>query len=423
MRLLLALLSLTLADVAAERRSVPTYTIDLDLPPEERFKVLVRPGTGLNATVWKFWTKYFVGDPLLKDALFALVAARGDEAPELQAEISGMAAASGLPPAFVQGIQMLYEVQTLMVPIVNFSQPRLSSDGIGWEGANRTFHEPLPKKWEGLGRFPRAPFCTGIIATNQADGSVYHARNLDFFFTELMAELVYTGVFTRGGKELYRAQMIAGYAGMITGMRRGPDGYALERNTRYADHWGGNKEMLAHLLSGRLLNGWVLRQTLEACATYACAVGRLTSSPYASTEYAVISGVRKGTILARNPDGVAHTQTLGRHNYLQPPEYILVTNFDFFFHDVRELFDPTGGHILGTPRRVAAQRILNATLQAGGNLTGELLFDTLNAKDVLADTIFQAIINVERDLWNVSIPDPASLPHATRSSREVTAAV
>jgi len=82
-----------------------------------------------------------------------------------------------------------------------------------------------------------------------------------------------------------------------------------------------------------------------------------------------------------------------------------------------------GGHILGTPRRVAAQRILNATLQAGGNLTGELLFDTLNAKDVLADTIFQAIINVERDLWNVSIPDPASLPHATRSSREVTAAV
>ena len=80
MRLLLALLSLTLADVAAERRSVPTYTIDLDLPPEERFKVLVRPGTGLNATVWKFWTKYFVGDPLLKDALFALVAARGHEA-------------------------------------------------------------------------------------------------------------------------------------------------------------------------------------------------------------------------------------------------------------------------------------------------------------------------------------------------------
>ena len=59
------------------------------------------------------------------------------------------------------------------------------------------------------------------------------------------------------------------------------------------------QEMLAHLLSGRLLNGWVLRQTLEACATYACAVGRLTSSPYASTEYAVISGVRKGTILAR----------------------------------------------------------------------------------------------------------------------------
>uniref|UniRef100_A0A7S3S9H7 Uncharacterized protein n=1 Tax=Emiliania huxleyi TaxID=2903 RepID=A0A7S3S9H7_EMIHU len=64
---------------------------------------------------------------------------------------------------------------------------------------------------------------------------------------------------------------------------------------------------------------------------------------------------------ARNPDGVAHTQTLGRHNYLQPPEYILITNFDFFFHDVRELFDPTGGHILGTPRRVAARRAGSGT--------------------------------------------------------------
>ena len=69
---------------------------------------------------------------------------------------------------------------------------------------------------------------------------------------------------------------------------------------------------------------------------------------------------------ARNPDGVAHTQTLGRHNYLQPPEYILITNFDFFFHDVRELFDPTGSSALApaTASFASAAAILAASAAA-----------------------------------------------------------
>ena len=33
---------------------------------------------------------------------------------------------------------------------------------------------------------------------------------------------------------------------------------------------------------------------------------------------------------------------------------IIITNFDFFYHDFREYLDPTGGHILN-PRRVVAQ--------------------------------------------------------------------
>ena len=82
----------------------------------------------------------------------------------------------------------------------------------------------------------------------------------------------YVGIFTKSGKELYRSQMIAGYSPAVTGMRRGADGYAIERNTRYTDHKGGNKEMFSHLLSGRPLNGWTVRQTLQKCA--ACAVSR-----------------------------------------------------------------------------------------------------------------------------------------------------
>jgi len=114
-----------------------------------------------------------------------------------------------------------------------------------------------------------------------------------------------------------------------------------------------------------------------------------------------VSGVKKGTILARNPDGVAKALVLGQSNFECRDDYIIITNFDFFYYDIREWFDPTGGKI-GRPRRIVAQRILNATQV----LTPEVLFDVINTVGVIAtDTIFQAIINVEKGLWNVSLPD------------------
>ena len=71
-------------------------------------------------------------------------------------------------------------------------------------------------------------------------------------------------------------------------------------------------------------------------------------------------------------------------------------------HDFREYFDPTGGKMFH-PRRIAAQKLLNATDL--GSIDGEALFNIINAEGVLADTIFQAVINVEQDMWNISQPD------------------
>ena len=124
--------------------------------------------------------------------------------------------------------------------------------------------------------------------------------------------------------------------------------------------------------------------------------------PYASTEYAIVSGVQKGAIVARGADRTVHTQTLGEHNFEQRADYIIVTNFDFFWHDVREWFDPTGGYGIFHPRRVEAQKLLNATDE--GALTPGYLYDVISSEGVFADTIFQAIINVEKGLWNVSQP-------------------
>jgi hypothetical protein len=272
-----------------------------------------------------------------------------------------------------------------MVPVVNASEEV----------------KPLPFGFEGVTIPWKGPGCTGIIATC-ADGTVSHARNLDFSPVPIMTNLVYTGIFKKGGKEIFRSQMVAGYCQVVTGMRMGPNGYSLERNTRYPDHKDGNDAMFKNLADGRPLNGWVLRKIMEENADYDSAIAAIAKVPYVSTEYAIVSGVKKGIILSKNPDDVAYTQTLGQQNFDEREDYIIMTNFDFFDHDIREYFDPTGGQI-GYPRRVAAQKLLNST--ADKSLTPEFLFNTINAKGVLADTIFQAVMNVEKGLWNVSQPD------------------
>ena len=109
-------------------------------------------------------------------------------------------------------------------------------------------------------------------------------------------------------------------------------------------------------------------------------------------------------ILARNPDNVAHTQTLGDNE--DGKDYVIITNFDFFWGDVREWFDPTGGKGMFHPRRVYAQKVLDDA----DVLTTGVMWEAINNEGTFADTIFQAIINVEKGLWNISQPESIPAP-------------
>jgi hypothetical protein len=60
---------------------------------------------------------------------------------------------------------------------------------------------------------------------------VLHARNLDFSLPEYLSTLLYVGVFTKDGKEVFRGQMIFGFSGMITGFKAGV--MSVEVNTRF----------------------------------------------------------------------------------------------------------------------------------------------------------------------------------------------
>jgi hypothetical protein len=370
-------------------RGIKTHVINLDLAPEHRYDAIV---PFYNESVWEFWNDFFANDDVVRDAMFALADIRGAYNTEMQGEIQGLADVSGLPLKFVESIQMLYELNTLMVPVVNFTQ------------FPNAIYDPVPEKWQSLMQLPwRGPGCTGIIARDSSDGTVYHARNLDFQPLSNLQPLVYNGIFQRNGTELFRSQMVAGYVMPITAARMGSDGFAIERNTRYTDHEGGNEEMLDNLLKDkRELNGWQLRKILENNETFDDAIASIKSVDYTSTEYTIVSGVQKGQIISRNPDNVAFVQELGKHNVDEPDEYIIMTNFDFFFDDIREVFDPTAGKAGHPTRRETAQTILNASIPTGIN--SNVLFEAINAQGVIADTIFQAIINIEKGIWNISQP-------------------
>ena len=127
-------LLLSAAAATEGRRPVAQYVIDLDLPPEVRWHEVIHgsnaAGINFNKTVWAFYNEYFANDTVVTDALYALTDLRGEENAEQQGEIRGLARASKLPLKFVQGIQMLYELQTLMVPIVNCSDYPVPSPAV-----------------------------------------------------------------------------------------------------------------------------------------------------------------------------------------------------------------------------------------------------------------------------------------------------
>lgn len=367
------LLWVSLLFALCSSRPLASFDINLDDPPQVRFKAVL---TTYNATIWQFYQKVFVEQPEVQKIVRDMVKKRGPENAEMQAEIEGAAAITKMDVDALSAVQLLYELQTLMVPIVN------SSYDWPWRG----------------------PGCTGILAVDKS-GVVRHARDMDFSPKYLMQNLTYQARFLKGGNELFRAQMIAAYSCIVTGMKMGTNGFTMETNTRYPSHPGGNEEMMHHLLVDRRdLNGWTMRKVLETANSYEEAFSMASTTPMVATQYVIMSGYKKGNILARDPNGTAYLMTLGQHNFECRDDYIIVTNFDYFFHDFREYLDYTG--VVGRPRRVEAQKLLNAS----SDLNATVLFNTISAKGVFAtDTIFQAMMSVELNLWNVSLPDRKSV--------------
>jgi len=222
--------------------------------------------------------------------------------------------------------------------------------------------------------------------------------------------VTYIGNFTLAGKQLFTAHMVASYSGVITAFK--PGAFSLELNTRFASHVDGNEETIENYFEKKTpLASWEIRKLFEdpGLTSFDAFRENLETMNITATAFFVISGVKKGVIIAREAASVAHEiEISGKEN-----DYIVITNFDYWNDDIRAFFDPScqkPGH----PRRLEALAMLDSMKE----ITSDGMFATINSKGVFAkDTILQARFNVEKGYANYTSTrdmDP-DYPHSHRN--------
>ena len=241
-------------------RDVPRYVVDLDAPPEQRWRHVVAdysdrlPGViGLADEILGDLGGKIV-EPLLATAASVGLVHCGDE-------LRGVSEATGIPLGRVVMLQIAYEAFAA---------------------------------------------CTSIV-TEGEDGHPLHIRTMDWDMPELMP-LTIEVVFVRGGQVVFSATTWAGYIGILTGVR--PGGFSVSVNYRRSE--GMNEQPLkafAKNLQRGLACHWpisfLVRAALEGCGSYDEACAMFQTEGLIAPTYLTLCGVLpgEGCVLSRDREG------------------------------------------------------------------------------------------------------------------------
>jgi hypothetical protein len=370
---------------------VPEFEINLDLPPEERF---LEVGEHFHHQAQEFYQKVMKSPGALATAK-KISSMRGEETPELMGEIRGLAKASGMPEYVVHATQLGTSLMSLKGPFLDF----VHTSGIKMPHEVELNSHTAGIDSDYLSHFQAPSFGnTGIVARDDEDGSVWHAHNFGSALPQFLQKLTYDAHFTKDGKELFTGQMVFPMTQLFTAVRKGENGYSYQMITRYTKSLADTPVIMKNLYQEkRELGGWKARKVLENTDNYDDAVKFFTETPYPAPEFTVISGVKKGTILARDPDTLAYKMDLGKKRY------ILATNFDYAKDDKREWLEPTVEK--GVSARVRAQNMLDKSK----TITPELLQKVLDDEQVFSNNVlYQSMINVEQNQMKSNLPKCAN---------------
>jgi len=341
-------------------RGLPTYVVDLDLPPAER------------------WTKL-----------------ASDKKVEIKNLIQNL---KNISDAFFHG-KLIYLIDRFL-PKLTETLPYPFADEL--KGISNATGIPLGEITMYNIFYEIFTVCTSIIAQDK-QGKLYHGRNLDFGLflgwdvqnktwsaTEILRTMVANIEFQRNGKTLFRSVQFAGYVGILTGMK--PKILTLTIDERFQLKGGyiGLIEWILGYRTGSWM-GFLARKVMENSTSYSEAKQLLTDTRLLAPVYFILGGNQsgEGCVITRDLND-ADVWELGS----DPSKWFLVqTNYDHWNNP--PFFDD---------RRTPTIRCMNKLTQDNMTLPG--LFDVLSSKPALNKlTTYTAIMQVNEDKWESYIQD------------------
>ncbi|XP_065261547.1 N-acylethanolamine-hydrolyzing acid amidase [Emys orbicularis] len=218
-------------------------------------------------------------------------------------------------------------------------------------------------------------FCTSIVAQD-SKGNIYHGRNMDYAFGDILRKITIDVQFMQNGQVAYKGTTFIGYVGLWTG--QSPHKFTISGDERDKGRWWENA--IAAFLSRNVPVSWLVRDTLGKAADFQAAILKLAATPIIADVYYIVAGTspKEGVVITRNRRGPADIWPL------EPTAgawFRVETNYDHW--TTPPPFDN---------RRTAAIKALNAT--GWENINFETLFQVLSVRPVLNNyTIYTTVMS------------------------------
>jgi len=249
--------------VYADPVAVPSYVINLDLPPIQRWTEVCSIPVFKEMGQFLVKTVAAVLGSEREQSLGNLGADINDHyyPTEFAQEIQGCATAMGVPHGWVALLNLGYEV----------------SDA-----------------------------CTSIVAQT-VDGKILHARNLDFWagmgFTDTLKNMTFQAHYQKGGKTVFQATTFAGYVGVLSGFK--DRGFSVTIDTRFYPQ--GIGELFYEVISAiteknASLVSFLSREVMQNENDYPSALKALSNTELIADVYYILAGVSagQGAVISRN---------------------------------------------------------------------------------------------------------------------------
>ncbi|XP_048338662.1 N-acylethanolamine-hydrolyzing acid amidase [Sphaerodactylus townsendi] len=218
-------------------------------------------------------------------------------------------------------------------------------------------------------------FCTSIIAQD-IYGNIYHGRNLDYPFGDILRNITIDVDFLRNGEVQYTGTTFFGYIGLWTG--QSPYKFTVSGDERDSGRWWENA--IAAFLNRDVPVSWLMRTVLSKADSYQTASMMLAQTPIIAGVYYIIGGTKpnEGMVITRNRRGPVDIWPL---DAMDGGWYRVETNYDHWKPP-----PPSDD------RRTPAIKAMNATGQENINLKS--LYNVLSMYPIMnKDTVYTTVMS------------------------------